>query len=90
MDRFTLAPHDRLDKRLRIDGPGDLTLYVDYDDVDTTSVDREVVAMLTTLNFEAPRFPGKSLPEVVEILEQRLAACHQQQRVAEARGKAGA
>lgn len=48
MADWRLAPHDRCDKRLVIKGP--LTLYVDYDDVDTEAVDEMIPEFLRALN----------------------------------------
>ncbi len=50
MDKFILAPIDHdLDKWIEIEGP-DLSIRVDYDDVDHISVERNVKKMLKLLN----------------------------------------
>lgn len=47
---WTTEPHTTMDKRFVVQGPGDVTLYVDYDDVDHVEVDRTVAAMIDRLN----------------------------------------
>ena len=47
---FNLVPFTRADKLIRIDGPDDLLLYVDYDDVDTEAVEQAIPRLLDALN----------------------------------------
>lgn len=50
MKPFQIRKYDRLDKRIQVDGPGDLTLYVDYDDVDHAQVLRDLRKAVALLN----------------------------------------
>ena len=47
---FTVRKFTSIDKIIRIDGPGDLKLSVDYDDVDTEAVERAIPHILDALN----------------------------------------
>jgi hypothetical protein len=48
---FEIQPHDeRLDKTFRIEGPDDLTLYVDNDDVDSAAVHELAERLVDLLN----------------------------------------
>lgn len=46
---FTIEPHTTIDKQFAINGP-DVTLLVDYDDVDHSSVDKAVKRLVKILN----------------------------------------
>lgn len=47
---FTIQPHTTADKRFDIEGPHDLRLMVDFDDVDHETVEKTVVALVEVLN----------------------------------------
>jgi hypothetical protein len=47
---FRIEPHRHADKSFRIECPGDLSLDVDYDDVDHEEVDGLAVLIVSVLN----------------------------------------
>lgn len=67
---FEIQPHDeRLDKTFRIEGPEDLTLYVDNDDVDSAAVHEAAERMVDVLNDSW----GRSLRDRVLTIGDSLA-----------------
>lgn len=52
---WTIEPHTHADKHFTVTGPGDVRLYVDYDDVNHDEVDREIEKMVRNLNRNAPK-----------------------------------
>lgn len=46
---FSIQPHTTLDKEFEINGP-DIRLFVDYDDVDHSSVERAARRLVKILN----------------------------------------
>lgn len=50
MTPFKIETHDALDKSFQIEGPGDLTLHVDYDDVNRDEVDALARELVNVMN----------------------------------------
>lgn len=48
--KWKLRRHSQFDKQLVVDGPDDLVMYIDYDDVNHTQVLRDTRLMVKTLN----------------------------------------
>jgi hypothetical protein len=47
---FFIEKHSPIDKKFAVNGPGDLVLWVDYDDVDHDKVDADAERMVEILN----------------------------------------
>lgn len=60
---WQIMSHRSTDKSFKVKGPGDVTLTVDYDDVDQRSVDREIIRMVEILNDMEPG--GRQTPTTV-------------------------
>lgn len=71
MSLFEIQPYDHLGKRVQITGPGDLTIYVDTDDVDREQVEQAMRRMVGLLNTEWDRQNARTfivtLPEGITI-----------------------
>ena len=50
MNQFFLMTHNRWDKTIYIGGPSELSIGIDYDDVDRDMVDLEIQNLLKVLN----------------------------------------
>lgn len=58
---FEVAPYDRSDKWIHVQGPGDLSFEVDYDDVNHDEVEQSLPKMLAILNERwADALPDRS------------------------------
>lgn len=55
MKKFEILHHDQTAKHSVIEGPYELRLYVDRDDVPTLLVDRAIQVMVDELNFAFDR-----------------------------------
>jgi hypothetical protein len=50
MNKFKLAPHSPWDKRIYIDGPWQLAVEIDHDDVDHRAVKKDAKKLVALLN----------------------------------------